>query len=112
MAFEYANPSSESSIQLNSSNGSQPTNVLVVFPPLGSEDLIRLGEDLLHVYPIYYKDSKPEEETISSISDLISRGKTSPTGLSSADATVLAETFRKVTPPLPNPPSISDASGG
>jgi len=73
--------------------------MLVGFPSVSPEDLIRLGEDLLHVYPIYYEDptfSKRDGETISSISEVILRGKTTPTGLSSEEATALSETFREV----------------
>jgi len=102
--MNWADPSkSESSTQPNSSGGSWLTSDLVDFPPLGSEDLIRLGEDLLHVYPIFYKDRyylpKRDSKTVSSISAVILRGKTSPTGLSPEEATALAETFRNV--PLP-----------
>ena len=79
-------------------------NGLVDFPPLGSEDLIRLGEDLLHVHPIYYDPQygvlEQGAKTLSSISNVISSGKTSPTGLSSEETTALSETFRKV--PLPH----------
>ena len=97
--MDLVDPSESESIKLNSSSGSRLTNVLVGFPLLGSEDLIRLGDDLLHVLPIYHKPYKKDTRLISSISDVISKGKASPTGLSSADATVLAETFHKVPPP-------------
>ena len=93
---------SEPSTQLNSSDGSWLKNDLAKFPLLGSEDLIRLGEDFLHVHPIYIKNSYntgQDDEYLLSISNMISMGKVSPTGLSSEDATALAETFRKV--PLP-----------
>jgi len=68
---------------------------------------MRLGEDLLHVHPIYRKNhhrSQQDDERILSISDVMSRGKTSPTGLSLADATVLVETVRKVPTPRYIPP--------
>jgi len=90
---------SELSTQLNLSSGSWLTDYLVQFPTLGSEDLVRLGEDLLHVYPISYKDWSDHlqnETYVSLISNVISRAKTSPTGLSSEEATALTEIFRKV----------------
>jgi len=73
---------------------------LVEFPPLGSEDLIRLGEDLLHVYPIYCEEhnTRQDGKYVSSISEVVVRGKNSATGLSSEEATALAEMFRKVPP--------------
>jgi len=77
------------------------------FEEIPSLDLIRLGEDLLHVHPIYQKSQerpRQEDRLISSISDLISRGKSSPTGLSSADAIALAKIFRWVPPPHQIPP--------
>ena len=46
---------SKSLTQLNSSSGSQLTDYLVRFPPLSSEELIRLGEDLLYVCPVFYQ---------------------------------------------------------
>ena len=105
---DYADPSgSESLTELNSTSGSWLTDDLVEFPPFGSEDLIKLGEDLLHVCPIYNKvqyHSRPNEKDIRSISNVISRGKTSPTGLSSVETTALAETFRKVPPPQKKTP--------
>jgi len=101
--MEWADPSeSESSTQLNSNSGSRLTTDLVEFPPLGPEDLVRLGEDLLHICPIYNKvryHSQEDDEHLSSISNVISRGMISPMGLSSEEATALAERFRKV--PLP-----------
>jgi len=62
---------------------------------------MQLGEDLLHVYPIYREsnDDNEDDERVLSISKLISRGNTSPTGLSSAEAEELATMFRDV--PLP-----------
>ena len=89
---------SESSTHLSSSSGCRLTDDLVEFPPLGPEDLVRLGEDLLHVYPIWCKYDKylRNDECVSSVSAMISRGTISPTDLSPAEATVLAETFRKV----------------
>ena len=96
----WADPSkSESSTQLHSRSGSRLTNELVEFPPVSPENLIRLGEDLLHVYPIYreHRNEAWGKEYLSSISTVISRGtRTSPTNLSSEEATALAEAFRKV----------------
>ena len=98
----WGDPSgSESSTQLNSSSGSWLglTNDLVEFPLLGSNDLIRLGEDLLQVYPVYrqkWKSYTRGDEYLSWISTVISTGKATPTGLSSEEATGLMEVFRKV----------------
>ena len=106
MSGHFADPSkSESSTHLSSSSGCWLTEDLVEFPPLGPEDLIRLGEDLLHVYPIWCKYDKylRKDECVSSVSAVISRGTISPTDLSPAEATVLAETFRKVLLPLQIP---------
>jgi len=68
----------------------------------------------LHVHPLYKKTgyhTRQEDELISSISNMISRGKTSSTGLSSEEAAALTKMFREV--PLPRQiPSVSDASGG
>jgi len=73
---------------------------LVELPPLGSADLIRLREDLLHVDPIYREHRTAWSVIrVPSASDLISRDKNTPTDLSSEEATALAETFRQV--PLP-----------
>ena len=100
VAMDWADPSeSESSTQLNSSNGSRLTNDLVKFPTLDSEDLIRLGEDLVHVYPMYYLvryRPRRDDEYVSSISNMIPRGEISPTDLSSVEATTLSGMFRKV----------------
>jgi len=92
---------SESSTQLTASSGSWLTNNLVEFPPVSPENLIRLGEDLLHVCPIHDKVrcASLKGRHLPSISAMISRGKISPTGLSSEDATALAEIFRKVSLP-------------
>jgi len=114
---EWVDPSkSEPLAQLNSdTGGGWLTNHLVEFPPLGSKDLIRLGEDLLHVHPIFRKHRHNAQESdayIPSVSNLISRGGNSPTGLSSEEATALAETFRKVHLPPLNPLSVPDAIGG
>ena len=79
-------------------------------------NLIRLGEDLLHAFPIYHEREHltPEEDQqhISSIANVISRYKTSPADLSSEEATALAETFHKVSFSKKNTLSISDASTG
>ena len=104
---DYADPSgSESLTELNSTSGSWLTDDLVEFPPLESEDLIRLGEDSLHVRLLYYggwRHYLQKNEDIRSISNMISRSKISPTGLSSEEATALAETFRKVPFPAKSP---------
>ena len=91
-------PKSESPIQPNSNSGCRLTDDLVEFPPLSPEDLLRLGEDLLHVYPIWCEHGKyaRNNECVSSVSAVISRGTNPPTGLSTDEATELAETFRKV----------------
>ena len=79
-----------------------PTGDLVEFPSLGSKDLIRLAEDLLHVYPIYRegREGSWEGADVSSISNVISRAENYPTDLPSEEATALSEAFRKV--PLPH----------
>ena len=101
MAYRVDLSKSKSSIQLSSSSSSRLTDDLVEFPPLSPEDLIRLGEDLVHIYPIHDKHvGYPwHDERVSLISDMISKGKTSPMGLSPEEATLLAEAIRKV--PLP-----------
>jgi len=93
---------SESPIQPNANGGGRLTSDLVEFPPLSPENLIRLGEDLLHVCSIYnqIRYIPPQDKNRSSISALISRGKKSPTGLSSEGAAALAEIFLEV--PLPH----------
>jgi len=99
---DWIDPSkSESSTQPNASGGGWLTNDLVKFPLLSPENLVRLGEDLLHVCPIYnhLRFIHPQDKHRSSISALISRGKTSPTGLSSEEALALARIFRKVSLP-------------
>ena len=100
---QWGDPSeSESSIQLNSSSGSRLRSDSVEFPPLGSEDLIRLGEDLLHVHPVFYRARYLPEQRhgyVSSISNVVSRGKSPPMDLSSEEVTALAGTFRKVLSP-------------
>jgi len=75
---------------------------LVEFPSLGSEDLIRLVEDLLHVDPIYCEHGEyvVNGADVSSVSNVISRAENYPTDLSSEEATALSEAFRKV--PLPH----------
>ena len=44
----------------------------------------------------YYDVTSTERQYLSSISDLISKDRTPPMGLSSADAVALAERFREV----------------
>jgi len=99
---DWIDPSkSESSTQLNASSGSWLTNDLVDFPPLSPENLIRLGEDLLHACLIHNRArSTPESNRyLSSISAIMPRGETAPTRLSLEEATALAEIFRKVSLP-------------
>jgi len=97
-------PESESPAQLNSSSAGLLTNRSVEFLPLGPENLIRLGEDLLHTFPIFQPDERripnEDKEHISSISNLVSRNRISPTDLPSEEAAALAETFCKV--PFPS----------
>jgi len=86
------------------------TDDLVEFPLVRRRNLIRLGEDLLHASSIptaiaYYDVTSTERQYLSSISDLISRDRTSPIGLSPAETAALAGRFRKV----PIPCSISQA---
>lgn len=75
------------------------------FTELGSEDLIRLGEDLLHAFSMFSQISwhsvdRGDHIYISSISDIlvVSRGGEVPMSLSSEEAAVLAETFRTARP--------------
>jgi len=96
---DWIDPSkSESSTQLNVSGGSRLTNDLVEFPPLSPENLIRLGEDLLHTCPIHNqaRSTPLNNKYLSPISAMMPRGKTAPTRLSLEEATALAEIFRKV----------------
>ena len=101
-------PKSEPQTNLNSTSDSSRADDPVEFDSLSHENLIRLGEDLLHVFSSLRQDGWefPTEtsEFMSSISDLMPRGGAS-TGLSSADATALAVIFRKVTYPHHPPPS-------
>ena len=101
-AKHWGDPSkSELSTQPNSGSGDRPTDDLVEFPPLGSEDLIRLVEDLLHVHPIYREHGEDMEgcADVTPVSSVISRAKNYPTDLSSEEAIALSEAFRNV--PLP-----------
>ena len=72
-----------------------------MFPLVSPKNLIRLGEDLLHVYPIYCEDRNGTLDNIYIpwIFEVVSKGKASPTGLSSEEANALAGVFREV--PLP-----------
>ena len=81
------------------------------------ENLVRMAKDSLQVHFTLlrlepsYGDVAADREYISSISDLISRDATSPTRLSSAEATVLTETSHQVPfPPLGLP--VSELPGG
>ena len=69
-----------------------------MFPPVGPENLIRLGEDLLHVLPIYREDGNENlgDEYVLLISNEVAWGKASLSGLSPRGATTLTRTFRKV----------------
>ena len=100
MSDVFADPSkSEPSIYLRSNGGCQwLMNDLVEFPPIGHKNLIRLGEDLLHVYPIWCEcwEHARNDQYVSSVSAVISRETNPPTDLSPAEATALAETFREV----------------
>ncbi|KAF9649128.1 kinase-like protein [Thelephora ganbajun] len=68
------------------------------FISLGTENLIRLGEDFMRALPFVAQDSprsRMEERWIKSISEVVSRAGTSPTSLSPRDVVALAETFRQ-----------------
>ena len=99
---------SESQTNLNSSSDSSRADDPVEFHSLSHKNLIRLGEDLLRVFSSLHQNGWEFRTEISkfmsSISDLMPRGGAS-TGLSSADATALAEMFHKVTYPHYPPPS-------
>ena len=108
-------PESEPQTNLNSTSDSSRADDPVDFHSLSHENLIRLGEYFLCVFSSLRQDGWefPTEtfEFMSSVSDLMPRGGAS-TGLSSADATVLAEMFRKVTYPHYPPPPVPETSGG
>ena len=93
---------SEPQTNLNSTSDSSRADGPVKFHSLSHENLIRLGEDLLRVFSSLCQDgwefSAETSESMSSISHLMPRAG-ALTGLSSADATALAEVFRKVTYP-------------
>lgn len=79
---------------------------LLDFTDLSSEDLIRLGEDLLHAFSLFsripwHSIDKGDYALISSISDIlvVSRDGEVPMSLPSKEAAALAETFRMVRPP-------------
>ena len=79
---------------------------------------MRLGEDLLHAYPFLFQHgfnalTVADSRHLSSISDLVSRGRASPTGLSSTEAEELMEKFREVHTLLTmNSVKISDSDDG
>ena len=108
-------PESEPQTNLNSTSDSSRADDPVEFHSLSHENLIRLGEDLLRVFSSLRQEglkfSTQTSESMSSISDLMPGGGAS-TGLSSADATALAEMFRKVTYPPNLPPLVPETSGG
>ena len=93
---------SESQTNLNSSSDSSRADDPVEYDLFSHESLIRLGEDLVHAFSILRQNgweySTLTSEFMSSVSDLMPRGGAS-TGLSSADATVLAEMFHEVSYP-------------
>ena len=101
-------PESESQTNLNSISDSSRADDPVEFDSLSHKNLIRLGEDSEHVFRILRRDGRDistgTSEFMSSVSGMMSRGK-APTGLSSADATALAEMFREV--PYPRQPPCS-----
>ena len=107
MPYPYY-PESEPQTNLNSTSDSSRADDPVEFDSLSHKNLIRLGEDLLHVFSSLRQDgwefSTQTSEFMSSISDLMQKGGAS-TGLSSADATALAEMFHEVTYPHQPPPS-------
>ena len=90
---------SESQTNLNAIGDSSRADDPVELHSLSHENLIRLGKDLVHAFSILRRNEWefPADtfEFVSSVSDLMSRGRAS-TGLSSADATALAEMFREV----------------
>ena len=97
-------PKSESPTQQNPCGGDRQTVDSVEFPPVRPKNLIRLGEDLLRAslipatgmsYPVGAED----RQYLSLVSDMISRDRYSPTGLSPEESEALAETFRKVNSP-------------
>jgi hypothetical protein len=77
----------------------------VIFPAVGSRNLVRLAEESLQVYPILlrlnplYGKVVADREYILSISGLISGDATSLTRLSSAEAAVLTEMDYQVLSP-------------
>jgi hypothetical protein len=95
-----------------------PTRAVVVdgdsvrFPAVGPENLVRLAEESLKVYPTLlrlnplYGDEVADREYISSISALISRDATSPTRSSSAEVAASTETSHQVLSPRYTFPSL------
>jgi len=71
---------------------------LVDFTSLGPEILTKLGEDFVRALSVpnpMLHWALGEKDYADRISEVVSRASRSPTGLSSRDATELAETFRK-----------------
>lgn len=69
------------------------------FALLGPEILIKLGEDFVRASPapkLVTPWPSIERYYASKISEVVSRARISPAGLSSQDATVLAKTFHEV----------------
>lgn len=75
---------------------------MVEFPPLSPEDLIQLGADFLRVDSVLRQEgwifSGITGKTAPSVSDLVSRGTASPTGLSSVEAAAMVAIFRNEVP--------------
>jgi len=72
---------------------------LVDFASLGPENLAKLGEDFMRTF-LVLSPTHPrwqiEKHYTDRVSEVVPRAGRSPTSLSSRDATVLAETFHKV----------------
>jgi len=74
---------------------------LVDFTSLSTEILTKLGEDFVRALSVpnpqlIWVSVGREKPCADRISEVVSRAKTSPTGLSSQDATALAKTFHEV----------------
>jgi hypothetical protein len=76
-----------------------PQDLLVEFPPVGRKNLLRLAEELLYTFLALPLDPR-QRATLGTVqeyvSDVISRGGSSPTIPPSAKAVALMGTFRKV----------------
>jgi len=72
---------------------------LVDFTSVAPEILTKLGEDFVRALSVPNPELhwvQREQDCADRISEVVSRTRTSPTGVSSRDATVLAETFHEV----------------